>query len=205
MRYVPLLDVVDTPVGRGRPPTLRRSLEEARGRSPGCRSRKRLGTRLRAPLLLKSSIITSSPPLAGMLSFVLRRSAGRVRGSLSAEAAARRCCFRASASSSRAGGPRNRLPGSVRSSGRRAAVTPVFVHRPQPDGLRLPGDPLFSSPGLAGSSATRGGSPQAWHGLAGCPEASRLLCSLLVESAAPLVPFLLSCHRRPPRRHESGL
>jgi len=82
MRYVPLLDVVDTPVGRGRPPTLRRSLLEARGRSPGWRSRKRLGTRLRAPLLLKSSMMTSSPPLAGILSAVLRLSAGLVRGSL---------------------------------------------------------------------------------------------------------------------------
>jgi hypothetical protein len=95
---------VDTPVGRGRPPTLRRSLEEARGRSPGCRSRKRLGTRLRAPLDLKSSIITSSPPRAGILSaLVLRRSAGRERGSLCYVAAARRCCFRASASRARLG------------------------------------------------------------------------------------------------------
>ena len=106
MRYVPRLDVVDTPVGRGRPPTLRRSLLDARGRSPGWRSRKRLGTLERVPLLLKSSMMTSSPPLAGMLSLVLRRSAGRVRGSLSAEAAARRCCFRASASCARLGSRR---------------------------------------------------------------------------------------------------
>ena len=49
--------------------------------------------------------------------------------------------------------------------------TGFCVHRQPPDGLRLPGDPLFSSPGLAGSSTTRGSSPEAWDGLAGCPEA----------------------------------
>ena len=70
----------------------------------------------------------------------------------------------------RAGAARNRLPGSVRSSGRRAAVAPVFVCTGSPDGgLRLPGDPPIQQSGRAGSSTTRGRSPEAWHGLAGCP------------------------------------
>ena len=46
-----------------------------------------------------------------------------------------------------------------------------FVCTGQPDGLRLPGDPPIPQSGRAGPSTTRGGSPEAWHGLAGCPEA----------------------------------
>ena len=83
--------------------------------------------------------------------------------------------------------------------------TGFCVHRHQPDGLRLPGDPLFSSPGRAGPSTTRGRGPQAWHGLAGCPEASRLLFLPFASIPLPPVPFLLSCNRRPPREQKSDL
>ena len=64
--------------------------------------------------------------------------------------------------------------------------TGFCVHRQPPDGLRLPGDPPIQQSGRAGSSTTRGRSPEAWHGLAGCPEASRLFCCL---SAARLCCF----------------
>ena len=207
MRYVPRLDVVDTPVGRGRPPTLRRSLLDARGRSPGCRSRKRLGTLERAPLLLKSSIITSSPPLAGILSaLVLRRSAGRVRGSLG-YGRSRSSLLLSCVGLARATGAAllrgDRSPCFVRLHG--SNHTGFCAPAAQPDGLRLPGDPPIQQSGLAGSSTTRGGSPQAWHGLAGCPEASRLLFLPFASIPLPPVPFLLSCNRRPPRGHESDL
>ena len=76
MRYAHWMSSARRP---GRPPTLRRS-HWKRAAAARWRSRQ-LGTRLRAPLDLKSSIITSSPPRAGILSsLVLRRSAGRVRG-----------------------------------------------------------------------------------------------------------------------------
>ena len=190
MRYVPRLDVVDTPVGRGRPPTLRRSLLDARGRSPGCRSRKRLGTRLRAPLLLKSSIITSSPPLAGMLSLVLRRSAGRVRGSLLAVAAARRCCFRASASSSRAGVARTRLPGSVRSGGRPAAVTPVFVHRqPSPTVCACPVTPYSAVRDVQDLRPRAGAAPRRGTGSRAAPRRRGCCFCLLRRYRCPLCHF----------------
>ena len=115
------------------------------------------GTRLRAPLLLKSSIITSSPPRAGILSaLVLRRSAGRERGSL---------CYGSSRSSlllscvglARATGAASR--GAVRclSSARRwRKRAPSFAAQGSST-VCPPPDPLFRSPATV--RLDRGGQP----------------------------------------------
>ena len=88
-------------------------------------------------------------------------------------AAARRCCFRASASSSRAGGARTRLPGSVRSGDRRAAVTPVFVCTGSPTVCACPVTPLFRSRDLQALRPRVGAAPRRGTGSLAAPRRCR--------------------------------
>ena len=73
------------------------------------------------------------------------------------------------------------MPGSVRSGGRRAAITPVFVHR-QPDGLRLPVTP-YSAVGTCRIFDHARGQPPGVARARGLPRGVEVVV-LPVESAA---------------------
>ena len=187
---------MDTPVGRGRPPTLRRSLLEARGRSPGWRSRKRLGTLERAPLDLKSSIMTSSPPLAGMLSLVLRRSAGRVRGSLCygrSRSSLLLSCLRLARATGAALLRGDRLPCLPRQAG--SSHTGFLCAPAAPTAVcACPVTPLFSSRDVQGLRPRAGAAPRRGTGSLAAPRRRGCVCLFLSSPLPPcaISPFLPS-------------